>query len=162
MAYRRQIRKITGLKWARFCETPAWTVGARTRKGKIARGRAYERKLGCELERLSADEFGGDLFLGPWIEYEDSNGPGIAQPDAVIDFKSYAILLECKLKQSDLARQQIEYLYRPLLSHILRKRIICVEAFKYPTRGRNAASIKSLNLIERKSEDKLWSWHWIG
>lgn len=135
-------------------------MGARL-KGKLARGRTYERQVGAHLQALCDGDFGGDLYLGPWIRYRDSNGEGLAQPDAFIDFPDHVILIECKLKQSALARQQLERLYEPLLSYILRKRIITVEVFKYPSQGHNAAWIRDLNCLAKRKTSGLWSWHWL-
>ncbi len=81
-------------------------------RGAKAKGLAYERKFGKYLE---TQRLGGKLFPHQWFGFIDANGEGIAQSDYFIRRRDEILLFECKLTQCDLAWDQLNHLYRPLL-----------------------------------------------
>ena len=92
---------------------------------------AYERRIARQICRRY-----GDLYLvGPWIEFEDVNGKGFAQPDGILLMGGLAVVNEVKLTHTDLAFEELELLYGPLISTLLSRPVRLVETFKNWTKG---------------------------
>ncbi len=125
------VRRIRGLKWAELREEAPFKA-SRPRKAALKRGLAYEKVVGRELKRqVKAGELEGELRLGQWILFADSNGPGWAQPDAFILMENRILLLEAKLTQTDSATPQLLSLYLPLLRKIYNLPILCVQVCRH-------------------------------
>lgn len=88
-----------------------------------------------------------------WIEFEDDNGHGYAQPDHLIIEPSRVVIVECKLSQNDAAWDQLLLLYRPLIETIYPEReSICVQSCKYLRHGRD----KIVTDFSQLSHEVLW------
>jgi len=71
-------------------------------------GLSYERAFGKALPRQAK--------LGPWFEFEDMDGPGFCQPDAILSVRNGPILVfECKLSDTPAGRAQLDELYLPVV-----------------------------------------------
>lgn len=79
------------------------------------KGLAYEKKVGRLVEKIAPIE--AEILLGPWIEFEDENGPGVAQPDVVVLAGPWLLIFEAKLTFRKEATKQLE-LYKPLCEYI--------------------------------------------
>ena len=123
-------REISGLKWARLIPgRPPRIPAAKNRRGSRAKGLAFERRVGKKLScMIQRGELNGKLFSGHWIEFEDENGRGYAQPDHFVLTSNRIILVECKLTQRSAAWIQLRRLYKPLLEHIFGQQVICVQS----------------------------------
>ena len=101
------------LNFARYSRNP---FGKAPRRGRGARaaGLRYEENVGKELARRQLD-----FACGPWIQFEDTNGVGFAQPDFIVYSSANSwIVLEAKLSQTPSAFEQLFKLYLPLLSKL--------------------------------------------
>ena len=93
-------------------------------KGLKASGLAYERKVNKILrENYSA-------ITSQWIHFSDINGYGYAQPDAFIEKDTFVLCIEIKLKENSVGYLQMFQLYRPLLEHIYKKPVYCLQICK--------------------------------
>jgi hypothetical protein len=66
------------------------------------------------------------IFHNQWIEFEDQNGRGYAQPDSYLVLKSRIICFECKLTETLAGYRQLQTLYSPLLREIYQRPIILI------------------------------------
>lgn len=103
-------RVVRGLKWARFAPQGPFSA---------PKGRKGAKALGLRYERALARAFKGAEH-GKWIEFEDQNGPGWAQPDLFFVLRGEVVCLEAKLKWVAEGHSQGELLYKPLLEHLFR------------------------------------------
>ena len=114
-------RVIKGLKWALFFdgEWPA-SIPRSKPKGVRAKGIRYEKAVSAALP--GADH-------GRWIEFEDENGHGLAQPDILFRHNGALVILECKLTWTPKGHTQISQLYAPLLRSMgatkIKELVIC-------------------------------------
>ncbi len=70
---------------------------------------------------------------GLWIEFEDENGKGYAQPDHLVVGPQDILIFECKLSWTPLASEELQTLYAPLVSELFSgKRLYLIEAFQHP------------------------------
>ncbi len=70
---------------------------------------------------------------GFWIEYEDENGKGFAQPDHLIIGPKFILVFECKLSRVPAATEELQTLYGPLAYELWPTRsIYLIEAFQHP------------------------------
>lgn len=130
--------------------------------GSQAKGKAYERRLGKELERRLAkglwDE--AELIKGPWIKFRDQNGPGYAQPDFLILSPALLCIIDAKLTHTEIARRQLLSLYLPLCSFLWPGRLtLCVEVCHNP--GTGSGFLVELEDCLAEEQD-LYIWHWLG
>lgn len=72
-----------------------------------------ERDLEKKGRRLDVEVMGN-----LWLEYFDTNGRGLCNPDIVLRTHDRVVVLECKLTQTDVAWSQIAQLYKPCLSFL--------------------------------------------
>jgi len=128
------------------------------------RGKTYEKKVVKEMARqLKAGEWpeGSSLIVGPWIDYVDENGPGLAQPDIILLTPDTLLLIEVKLKQSERAPLQLA-LYRPLADILWpRASTRLLQVFKYPTCDKTAQWVDSPQILLAKSDDSVHHWHYL-
>src|SRR5882724_2908233 len=107
------MRYIDGLREARESSNPH---GKSRPRGSKAAGLAFERKVGKKLLLATHN---------PWFEFSDRNGRGFCSPDYVIVREKWLVVLECKLTSVAEAREQLLFLYKPVLEHV----------YKLPMRG---------------------------
>ena len=70
---------------------------------------------------------------GFWIEFEDINGRGFAQPDHLIFGPGWVMLFECKLGWVPAAAEELQTLYAPLVQELWpESRLYLIEAFQHP------------------------------
>lgn len=70
------------------------------------------------------------IFHNQWLEFEDLNGKGYAQPDTFLVLTSRIICFECKLTETLAGYKQLCSLYGPLLREIYSRPVILVLACK--------------------------------
>src|SRR5436190_8478559 len=100
-------RVVAGkVDWARPCLRPACIPKSRL-KGAKADGLRYEKLVAKAIPEAKH---------GPWYEFCDVNGPGYCQPDLVVISPRMVLVLECKLSNYFEGLQQIERLYKPVLT----------------------------------------------
>ncbi len=94
----------------------------------MAQGKAYERRVGKELEALFPG--GCDSFLaGPWFYFLDETGIHYCQPDFIILLARRLIVIECKLSYVADAKEKLETLYAPVVEHYFKRPVSsCVVA----------------------------------
>lgn len=162
MKARRQ-RKLEGLIRVEAAEPPPFAFGPRRLKGMAAKGKAYENKVSALLTRLQAEgTLSGDLWLGPWFRFEDANGIGLAQPDALLETPTKIVIFEAKLKQTIAAAPQIR-LYGQLASALLGKPWVGMQIFRWPSTVRqNAQSIDTISSVLSLQEHEIFNLHWLG
>jgi len=113
-------RTIKNLRRARFDRTgkPPRTRSGSASSAASRRGLSFERRVADALTALAWQGHLSNLRLGPWISFEDANGPGRAQPDAVFSARlarGYAVVVaEIKLTETADAWSQLHGLYVPL------------------------------------------------
>lgn len=140
-------RRLEGLISVEAAAPPAFTRGPRRLIGKAARGKAYENKLVRLLNRRKAEgALHGDLYIGPWFRFEDANGPGLAQPDALIVTDAYVLVVEAKLKQTLAAVPQIT-LYGQLASALFDRPWLGVQVFQFPSAKCDKSSLTDFNWL---------------
>lgn len=90
--------------------------GRKTKRSAArAEGHRLEKRV-CNAVRQGF--LTGEVHCGQWIEYQDINGLGYAQPDIFIVQDEVLHLLEVKRTQTTAGWEQMEDLYEPLLQHI--------------------------------------------
>lgn len=146
-------RVVKGLKWARFsAEGPGWPK-ARPRGAKAA-GLRYERELVKQFKGAQA---------GKWIEFEDQNGRGFAQPDLFFILRGEVVCLEAKLRWVPEGHSQGELLYKPLLEEIFRLpcRVVVVCKVLTPWVPRERVFSRLADAL-RGGQSSSPVLHWIG
>ena len=83
------------------------------------------RKLEGILDRERVTIYGS-----LWIRYVDAEGPGLCNPDIVLECDDRVLVLECKLTQTDVAENQIFQLYAPVIRLMWNKPILGVAVFR--------------------------------
>lgn len=131
-----------------------------------ARGKTYERKVIKALKRLiDTDHFHHDnmMWVGPWIDFADANGPGLAQPDAIIALPHRCLIIEVKLKQSPRAEVQLVDLYRPLVMalwpHLEPPALL--EVFKFPSCDKSPQWVEGPDYFLANPSEGVHYWHYI-
>ena len=152
----RQQRVIEGLKWVTAAKPPPFDGKPKKLKGMPAKGKAYEKKVGLHLKQLVEDGLPGELWIGPWFCFEDTNGKGMAQPDALLFRKDRVLIIEAKLKQSPAAIPQL-LLYGTLAEALLEVPWVGVQVFKFPSTKRDDTWIDTLSTsLEPR---RIYNWH---
>lgn len=151
-------RFVSGLRWAQVMP-----------KGPFEKPRRVtgRKRAGLKYESDLAKALGSSADHGPWINFEDKNGPGWAQPDFLIEFPfSDAILiLESKYTWVRDAYSQIEHLYKPLVERIYSKPAFGIVVAKVLTPDcRSLPVFRSLDeaALAATSGGKTVLWHWLG
>lgn len=157
----KQQRRLSNLVQVEPCEPPAFANNI-TLKGTAAKGKSYERRVNAALTRMVEDgALAGELWLGPWFRYHDDNGPGMAQPDALIKQAGGIIIVETKLKQTAAAFPQIE-LYGALAEALFGLPWRGVAVFKFPTLKRDSGWLDALDVVSSLAERTTYHWHFLG
>lgn len=111
-------RKIEGLAWAKCRSDSPWGKGPKP-SGSIAKGLTYERKFGRHLYRAACQTLAcPEVVSAQWIEFEDENGAGNAQPDHVLIAEETLWIFENKLTYTKEGWHQLDDLYKPLCEQI--------------------------------------------
>ena len=97
-------RHIVGLHYAAMCLRPAHLPKSRP-KGAKAAGLRYEKALAAAIPRAEH---------GQWFEFQDMNGPGHCQMDLIIEGQKRIVVIECKLTEVQIGRNQLTDLYFPI------------------------------------------------
>jgi len=103
-----------------------------------------------------------EIIAEQWIEYEDANGSGFAQPDFYFITDYCLIVLEAKLTQKIQGRLQIDELYRPLLRRIYRLPVVGIQVCKNLTRDPGKWQIESPTTVLGDIRELTWTWHYLG
>ena len=112
MIYTRAKRKIEGLKRAAIMPDNFKPFGNDKAKGVIGAGLRYEKAF---REHLARKHTG--VLCGTWLGFDDDNGSGICQPDAIL--LEPLTIFECKLSfKWRSASTQLRHLYKPLVEDI--------------------------------------------
>lgn len=142
----RQTRVVNNLRWVKAADPPPFEGAPRRLKGMQAKGKAFERKVGEHLKGIVEAGEEGNLWIGPWFQFEDDNGPGLAQPDALLLKDDVALIFECKLKQTPAAAPQL-LLYGTLTEALLEVPWVGIQVFKFPSVRRDDTWIEGLPLV---------------
>lgn len=119
-------RVIDGLRLCTLLDQRPSCIPRPGGKGSKALGRTYEKKIGKLVKRTYPD-----LISGQWFEYYDNNGRGYCQIDHYLVFNEQVLVLECKLTQTSVAWGQMHELYKPVLEHMYKRPVTCVQVCKH-------------------------------
>lgn len=149
----REVRRVKGLVRAAKCE-PLF-VKQYVRKGLPAKGISYERQLASFLPHATH---------GQWFEYHDFNGRGYCQTDMYFRSHGSLFILEAKLSDVEHARDQLDYLYLPVVGEALRARPLGIIVTRYVTKVPSHMKVcftleEAMSLASRKHFP---IWHWRG
>lgn len=125
-------RHIDGLKWVKAIPRPAWMRKNRPRGVKLL-GVRYERLVGIAIKKHYPE-----VVLGQWFAYEDRFGKGWAQTDVLMRTPTGIVVVECKLTRCEEAREQIDLLYRPLLTRVFELPVIGIVVVRSLTQENRA------------------------
>lgn len=141
-------------------EPPTFSKKSRLNRMQL-KGKTYERRVIREVEALLAEgELYGELKAGPWLEFVDRHGEGICQPDLVLIGKKTILIIEAKLKQSPRSFIQLNALYGPLLQEMYPdKRVLLLEAFKYPRRTKTHRWVEGPKELIDSPRSQVHHWH---
>lgn len=105
-----------------WCPTPIFKPQKYTWAQK--RGLQYERKVKKLLKKHFAEH---EILDGPWINYDGK----ICQPDIVIIPKvGLVVVVEIKNTFKSEGIEKLDKLYVPLVTHILKRKVIGVQIFR--------------------------------
>lgn len=96
-----------------------------------------------------------------WIDFEDANGRGGAEPEAFAVLPNEVVLVEVKLTGCRYAHEQLGGLYAPLLSHIYRRPVRGLQICKAITADTPGPFVDSAEAFLTSSLS-LATWHWPG
>ena len=77
-------------------------------------GLRYEKSIGKVIPEAKR---------GQWIEFEDQNGRGFAQPDFLFECDTRVVVLEAKYTWTPAGHEQLERLYIPLVGLITGQKV---------------------------------------
>lgn len=122
---------------------------------------SYERKVVKELARqLREGELpDGELFAGQWLVFYDARGRGFAQPDAYIVFSRAVLAVEVKLTQTEIAEDQLQNLYRPLLERLYKLPVHLLQVCRHLRYERGL--VESPREVLEWPRDHVSTWHWM-
>lgn len=153
-------RRVSQIATAMFLPSSPWpTVRLR---GSRAKGISYEKMVGRWLREWAKTLPGVTLHSGQWLKFQDSSGPGHAQPDHYLVFPSLVLLIECKLKQNTCAEGQLLHLYRPLLEHLYARPVFTIQVFRHWRFRPNRFEIKHPAELVAYPRDGVFMWHFMG
>jgi len=125
-------------------------------------GLRYQRRV-CEQLRLLAR--GGEILVGPWVEYNVGLRRGYCQPDGIVHHRDLTFVFEIKLSTTTDAWWQLRHLYGPVCEFLFPKqRIVLVNVVKshYPeTRFPEDTwtfEIGLEGLFEKSSRERIIQW----
>lgn len=150
------MRAVVGLESAIEIAEPPFFARRRRLTASGRKGITWQNKVGKHLQRL----WPGRVRSEQWFCFYDANGQGYAQPDHFVLFSDRVLLVECKLTQKELAEQQMELLYKPILEHIYHLPVACLQAF-LNMRWREERMIETLAAAQMISGTYCWhGWGW--
>ena len=101
-----------------------------------------------------------DLRQNEWIEYEDDNGKGFAQPDGFVVIREFVFLFECKLTGGPAGKEQMLDTYVPLLEHMFERPVRSLLVCKWRTPDTPGPFVE--NWIEfLRSGHSYACWNWM-
>ena len=112
--------------------------------------------MGRELSRRFPE-----VHSGQWIEFQDRNGHGFAQPDHYIVLPDKVLLFECKYSQVEEGLVQIGQLYKPLLRDIYKLPVVGILVCKV-LRWECKWLIAEPEEVLKGTSENIYTWHWIG
>ena len=121
----RRKRTIRGLRWVRPAATAPHPPPS-PRRGAKLKGIQWENRVARELQSV----WGPKCLHGQWLEFEDSNGRGYAQPDFILQGQDHVLCVEAKLSWIE-AERQVLGLYAPLLRELYELPVRSVVVVKY-------------------------------
>ena len=154
----RSKRSVDGLLWAQLSDTSPHSSSTRGMTAAQKAGLAFEKKIGRQLRQY----WGKAHLPGPWIEFEDDNGPGRAQPDHVIvdPLGRWNIIIECKLSYFTLAECELSELYHPLVTHVFPDRDTYLYlTFHHPAGFSGPSISRASQLLSFGPPQKVHHWH---
>lgn len=161
----KQRRVLKNLIWVESTKPPAFANGPRRLTGSSARGKTYETKVATMLTtQVTSGHLQGTLYIGPWFRFEDDNGPGYCQPDALLISDKSILVVEAKLKQTLAAHPQIS-LYGQLAEGLFHLPWVGVQIFKYPSGKRTenwVDSLRGLQDVVEETKGRIAEMHWLG
>lgn len=133
-------------------------VPQKRRKGAKAAGLRYERALASALPFA---------LHGQWFDFFDAGGPGYCQPDFIARFINRPLIIEAKMSDVEGGRQQLRYLYEPIVARALGSEPIAVVAVRHlsalrETEGlyRVCETLRGAILSAEREPKRLAIWHW--
>ena len=101
---------------------------------------------------------GCEHLPGLWIEYEDENGKGFAQPDHLVWGFGWVMLFECKLSRNVAAVEELQTLYAPLVQELWpESRLYLIEAFQHPN-GFIGSTVHGFDEIWKAGTSEVMQW----
>lgn len=118
----RRFRAASDVKSVAFCEAPP--ALARRKGGTAAqrRGLVFERRT---LQHLS--QTFSEFEQSRWLRYQNSDGTHVCQPDGFVELLDCVLLFEVKYTHCIEAYWQLRHLYGPILAHLYKKPVKCIE-----------------------------------
>lgn len=151
-------RIIKGLLRSSLTQSPpAFFLKNSRLKGCRAKGKTYERKVLKDFSRLGL----GKCYLGPWFYFTDENGTGFCQPDLLIEFDTWVLIIEVKLTQTSDAWDQLRLLYKPVVEMALGKPCYTLQVCKH-LRWENTARVPDLQTFTERPRPGLWTLHYLA
>lgn len=94
-----------------------------------------------------------------WIEFEDRNGHGFAQPDFLLGVRGREYLLEVKRSATGAAVEQLLLLYRPLVEMLGYKQLVLIQV-ALNTVGKSTAllTLDQVLTLTPGLNTHLWNW----
>ena len=151
-------RKVDRLLWAKPCDRPDILPKRKVDyRNARAIGVRYEKAVGQAVKDLRL----GTTLRGQWFEFCDANGHGYCQTDVVVVCPEYIIAFECKLTEVEEAREQLEWLYVPVLQRVFRRPIHGIIVARHLTRNTHTEDV--CDSVEAALRAPRWPiLHWIG
>ena len=118
---------------------------------------SYQHKV----EKFLRRELSNEVLVGQWIEFQDSNGFGYAQPDVFLPGPYSTLVFESKLKETLSGHEQIEHLYRPLLRHIFARPVVGILVTRTIIQS-PAHLIQHPGELLDETKELTHVWHWLG
>lgn len=81
-------------------------------------GLRYQRKVCDELRVVWGRQAGGDILIGPWVEYTNGLRRGYCQPDILARVRDLVYIFEIKVRSTTDAWWQLRRLYEPVVKKL--------------------------------------------
>ena len=104
------------------------------------------------------------IQTGKWIEFQDRNGYGYAQPDFFVVKNSHVLVFEAKLTQCQDGYSQLTSLYCPLLEELCSLPAVGVVVCKGLVNAGISRVVADFTELSEAIEDgeDLLTWHFLG
>lgn len=124
-------------------------------------GLKYESIVGNAIEKTLGPI--AKVRKGQWFEFEDRNGLGVCQPDIIIELPNKIIVCECKLTETSNGRDQIKFLYGPILEKYYNLPVHGIVVSRHLTMETNKSLIcASMEMALSKSYFVIPTLHYLG